>query len=264
IKMERVPSDITRQKVPFNQISPNLKKAVVATEDENFYRHHGVVPKSIFRAIISEITGYGTQTGGSTLTQQLVKMQLLSSETTWKRKATEILLATRLEKHFSKDQILESYLNVAPMGHNNRGQNIAGVQAAARGIFNKNANDLTLAQAAFIAGLPQSPSVYTPYDDEGHVHANVNLGLRRKDVVLFRMYRNHDITKAQYQAAQKDDLRSQFATTQKAPTVKIKYGYLYNLLTEQLKNRLIKQLAKEDNISYQDVVKDKDIYQAYS
>ncbi|MFC0291218.1 transglycosylase domain-containing protein [Bombilactobacillus bombi] len=264
VKMERVPSDIRRQKVAFNQISPNLKKAVVATEDENFYRHHGVVPKSIFRAIISEITGFGTQTGGSTLTQQLVKMQLLSSETTWKRKATEILLATRLEKHFTKDQILESYLNVAPMGRNNRGQNIAGVQTAAQGIFNTNANNLTLAQAAFIAGLPQSPSVYTPYDDEGRVSPNIALGLRRKNVVLFRMYRNNDITKSQYQAAKKVDLRSQFAAHQPAPKTKIKYGYLYNLLTEQLQTHLIKQLAKEDNVKYADVIKDKDVYQAYS
>lgn len=264
VKMERVPSDTVKQKVAFNQISPNLKKAVVATEDENFYRHHGVVPKSIFRALISEATGFGAQTGGSTLTQQLVKMQLLSSETTWKRKATEILLATRLEKHFSKDQILESYLNVAPMGRNNRGQNIAGVQAAAQGIFNTNANNLTLAQAAFIAGLPQSPSVYTPYDDEGRINNNLKLGLQRKNVVLFRMYRNHDINKKQYEAAKKVNLKDQFAAQQPAPKIKIKYGYLYNLLTEQLRIRLIKKLAKEDNVKYSEVIKDKDIYQAYS
>lgn len=263
IKMERVPSDTKRQPVKFNQISPYLKKAVVATEDENFYQHHGVVPKSVIRAILGQITGYGTQTGGSTLTQQLVKMQILSSETTWKRKATEILLATRLEKHFSKSQILESYLNVIPLGRNNRGQNIAGVEAAAEGLFNTSAANLSLAQAAFIAGLPQSPSVYTPFDQSGHLKQNLKLGLKRKDIVLFRMYRSGDITHQQYLAAKKVDLSSQFIAHQAAPKTKIKYGYLYNLLTDKLRVKLMHQLAKENNLSYHQITHDKDLYQVY-
>ncbi|UQS83881.1 transglycosylase domain-containing protein [Bombilactobacillus thymidiniphilus] len=264
VKMEKVPTDTERKKVSFNHISPYLKKAVIATEDENFYQHKGVVPKSIIRAIGSEVTGYGTQTGGSTLTQQLVKMQLLSSETTWKRKATEILLALRLEKHFSKDQILESYLNVVPLGRNNRGQNIAGVQAAAKGLFGVDADQLSLAQSAFIAGMPQSPSVYTPFDQNGHLKSNMKLGLQRKNTVLFRMYRHGDISKNEYNQAQKVDLKTQFLPRQAAPKVKIKYGYLYNLLTDQLRNKLIHQLAKEDNIKYSEITKNKDLYSFYS
>ncbi|UQS82482.1 penicillin-binding protein [Bombilactobacillus folatiphilus] len=264
VPMDRVLSDTKRIRVNFDQISPYMKKAIVATEDENFYEHHGVVPKSVIRAIISEITGYGTQTGGSTLTQQLVKMQILSSETTWKRKATEILLATRLEKHFSKDQILESYLNVVPLGLNNQGQNIAGVQAAAQGIFNTNAKDLTLAQAAFIAGLPQSPSVYTPFDQHGNLKSNLKLGLERKNTVLFRMYRHGDISKKQYLAAKKVDLRSQFKNQAPAPKAHIKYGYLYNMLTAKLRTKLMHQLARENNIKYSEVQHNKDLYQVFS
>ncbi|NVY97182.1 penicillin-binding protein [Lactobacillus sp. DCY120] len=263
VKMERVPSDVTRKKVDFQHVSPNFKKAIIATEDENFYQHRGFVPKSLIRAIASEVTGLGTQTGGSTLTQQLVKMQILSSETTWKRKATEILLAMRLEKHFSKDQVLQAYFNAVPLGRNNKGQNIAGVQAAAQGIFNTAAENLTLAQAAFIAGLPQSPSVYTPYDNQGQLKDDLSLGLKRKNVVLFRMYRNGDISQKQYQEAKKVDLKEQFAQPESAPSNKIKYGYLYNLLTSQLRVKLMKQLAQEDNLSYREVQQNKDLYQVY-
>lgn len=263
VKLARVPSDVQRQQVSIQQISPYLKKAIVATEDENFYEHHGVVPKSLLRAILGEVTGWGTQTGGSTLTQQLVKMQILSSETTWKRKAIEILLATRIEKHFSKNQILESYLNVVPLGRNNRGQNIAGAQAAAEGIFKTSAQNLSLPQAAFIAGLPQSPSLYTPFDNQGQQRQEIKLGLKRKDLVLFRMYRHGDISYRQYLAAKKVNLAQQFAPAEPAPKAKIKYNYLYNLLASQLRVQLMKQLAHDNKIKYHEVLKDQDLYQVY-
>ena len=160
--ISNIRSDLRRTNIASNQISPLIKKAVVATEDEYFYQHHGVVPKAVLRALLSEAIG-GAGGGGSTLTQQLVKQQILSSETTFKRKANEILLALEVEKNFSKDEIITMYLNVSPFGRNNQGQNIAGVQEAAIGIFGKNASDLTLPQAAFIAGLPQSPIIYSPY-----------------------------------------------------------------------------------------------------
>ena len=175
----------------------STKKAVVATEDEYFYKHHGVVPKAVVRALLSEAIGGGGG-GGSTLTQQLVKQQILSSETTFKRKANEILLALEVEKNFSKDEIITMYLNVSPFGRNNHGQNIAGVQEAAMGIFGKNASDLNLPQAAFIAGLPQSPIIYSPYTNDGQLKNDFTYGLKRKNVVLFSMYRNHDITKKEY------------------------------------------------------------------
>lgn len=153
-----------------------------------------MVPKALVRALISDATGIGGSSGGSTLTQQLVKQQILSDETTFKRKANEILLALRIEKYFSKDEIVTTYLNVSPFGRNNKGENIAGVEEAAKGLFGKSAKDLNLPQAAFIAGLPQSPIVYTPYTNTGALKDDLSLGMKRKDFVLFSMYREKAIS----------------------------------------------------------------------
>ena len=262
-KIESLQKDLEGTKISIDEMSPYLKKAIVSTEDSDFYRHKGVVPKSIFRAIISDITGIGAQTGGSTLTQQTVKMQMLSSETTWKRKAVEIFLAMRVDKYFSKDEILADYLNAATFGRNNKGQNIQGVQAAAQGLFSKNAKDLNLAESAFIAGLPQSPSIYTPYDERGRIKDNISLGLKRKNIVLYRMYRDNQISESQYNEAKKFDLKSDFQAPAKADSQSIKYGYLYNTLTSQARTILIKRLAKNDGIKYKDLVKDKNLYERY-
>ena len=102
----------------------------------HFYDHNGIVPKALIRALLQEVASSDSgATGGSTLTQQLIKQQILTSEVTFKRKANEILYALRLEKHFTKDQILEAYLNVSPFGRNNNGINIAGIEEAAQGVF---------------------------------------------------------------------------------------------------------------------------------
>jgi len=271
-KVENLQKDLTGKKISLSEMSPYLKKAIVSTEDSDFYRHKGVVPKSIFRAIISDVTGIGAQTGGSTLTQQTVKMQMLSSETTWKRKAVEIFLAMRVDKYFSKDQILEDYLNAATFGANNKGQNTQGVQAAAQGLFGKNAKDLNLAESAFIAGLPQSPSVYTPYTktvsndnttQRGALKDDYSLGIKRKDIVLYRMYRDKKITETQYNEAKKFDLKHDFLKPAKATSKEIKYGYVYNLLSEQARTILIKRLVKNDGLKYSDVKKDKGLYEKY-
>jgi penicillin-binding protein len=116
---------------------------LIATEDENFEHHKGVVPKAFFRAILGESMG-GSSSGGSTITQQLIKQQVLGDSPTFKRKATEMVYALELEKHFTNDEILTDYLNVSPFGRNNKGQNIAGVEEAAKGIFGKSAKDLTI------------------------------------------------------------------------------------------------------------------------
>lgn len=271
-KVESLQKDLEGKKISLSEMSPYLKKAIVSTEDSDFYRHKGVVPKSILRAIISDVTGIGAQTGGSTLTQQTVKMQMLSSETTWKRKAVEIFLAMRVDKYFSKDQILEDYLNAATFGTNNKGQNTQGVQAAAQGLFGKSASDLNLAESAFIAGLPQSPSVYTPYtkvvnentnSQRGDFKDDISLGMKRKDIVLYRMYRDKKITEQQYNDAKSFDLKGDFLKPAKASSKEIKYGYIYNLLTEQARTILIKRLVKNDGLKYSDVVKDNSLYEKY-
>ena len=112
------------------------------------------------------------------LTQQLIKNQILTNEVSFERKAKEILLALRLEKFFEKEEILEAYLNVSTFGRNSSGRNIAGVQSAAKGIFGVNASEFNLTQAAFIAGLPQSPFGYTPFTNKGKLNKILNPALQ--------------------------------------------------------------------------------------
>ncbi|HEY2421950.1 MAG TPA: biosynthetic peptidoglycan transglycosylase, partial [Neobacillus sp.] len=188
VYLGKLRSDLEREEVKVDQVSDFLVKAVIATEDQYFYQHKGVVPKSVFRAVYQEVSNSSVQSGGSTLTQQLVKNQILTNEVSFQRKANEILLALRLEKFFDKKEILEAYLNVSTFGRNSSGRNIAGVQAAAKGIFGKDAKDLTLPEAAFIAGLPQSPFGYTPYTNKGTLKNNLEPGMNRMKTVLKRMY----------------------------------------------------------------------------
>ncbi|WP_246287440.1 transglycosylase domain-containing protein [Lacticaseibacillus absianus] len=255
VDLSHVKSDLLRDTADLDHISPWLQKALVATEDEEFYEHDGIVPKSLVRAVFSDLTGVGSQTGGSTLTQQVVKMQFLSAETTFKRKAVEIMYALRLNHYFSKQEILAAYLNIATLGRNNKGQNIAGVQTAAQGLFGKNAADLNLAQAAFIAGLPQSPSIYTPYTNTGELKTNLKPGLDRQKTVLFRMYRAGTITKAQYNTAKTYDLKADFLPTESASAQTQKYSYVYNMVTSEATSILAKQMAAKDGHSADELSK---------
>lgn len=252
-------SDLMRTSVDTKDISDLLKKAIISTEDEYFYEHKGVVPKAVVRALLSEATGFGGG-GGSTLTQQLVKQQVLTNETTFKRKANEILLAMEVEKFFSKDEIVTMYLNVSPFGRNNRGQNIAGVQEAAKGIFGINASEVNLAQAAYIAGLPQSPIVYSPYDNTGQIKENLSAGLKRKDFVLFSMYRAHAITKAEYEEAKAYDLTKDFLPQQAQDNSD--HGFLYYTVLNEAKEIVADKLAEEDKVSAKDY-QDKEIKAEY-
>lgn len=253
-------TELQRHSVDSDQISGLLKEAVIATEDENFYQHKGVVPKAVLRALVSEVTGIGSS-GGSTLTQQIVKQQILSDEVTFKRKANEILLANQVEKNFSKDEIVTMYLNVSPFGRNNEGKNIAGAQEAAEGIFGKDANDLNLPQAAFIAGLPQSPIAYSPYTNSGELQEDLEPGLERKDYVLFSMYRNHDISKEDYQKAKDYDLTEDFQE-QESSDEPNEQSFLYNTVMNESLKIIARQLADEDNVSSEEFA-DEETYQTY-
>lgn len=149
--------DKNRVPVAIKEVSPYLKNSTVAIEDKNFYRHKGVSESGIIRAVLS-IIFRGSVQGGSTITQQLIKNVLLGSQRTASRKLKEIILAFEVERRYSKDQILEMYLNEAPYGGT-----LWGVESAAMGYFDKHASDLDILESAFIAGLPQSPSVYSPF-----------------------------------------------------------------------------------------------------
>ena len=206
------------------------------------------------RALLGEVVGFGAGSGGSTLTQQLIKQQVLTNETSFKRKANEIVLALDLEKYLSKDEILTAYLNVSPFGRNNKGQNIAGVEEAAIGIFGVHAKDLNLPQSAFIAGLPQSPIVYSPYTNTGDLKQDYSLGMNRKDDVLFNMYREQMISKKEYEDAKKYDLSKDFQGRQDVEVQQ--HGFLYYTVYNEAISIVAKQQAKEDGVSDADYNKD--------
>ena len=149
--------DKNRVPVNFNQISKYLKEATISIEDKNFYKHKGISETGIIRSFVNIILGRGLQ-GGSTITQQLIKTVLLDSRRTPSRKIKEIILAFEVERKYSKDQILEMYLNEAPYGGI-----YWGVGSAAKGYFDKEPKDLSLVQSAMLAGLPQNPSIFSPF-----------------------------------------------------------------------------------------------------
>ena len=262
VYLGKLPTDLEREEVKLKDVSPYLIDAVVATEDKYFYEHDGVVPKSIMRAVFQEVANTSSQSGGSTLTQQLIKNQILTNEVSFERKAKEILLALRLEKFFDKKEILEAYLNVSTFGRNSSGHNIAGVQAAANGIFGVDAKKLTLPQAAFIAGLPQSPFGYTPFTQEGKVKENLEPGISRMKIVLSRMYKEKKITKKEYEDASKYDITKDFIPAKKSPTE------TYPWLTYELEKRsteiIAEILAKKDGYSKEDLRKDDILLEQYT
>ncbi|MDQ0196976.1 transglycosylase domain-containing protein [Neobacillus ginsengisoli] len=261
VYLGKLQSDLEREEVKIDQVSDYLVKAIVATEDEYFYQHKGVVPKAVFRALFQEVTNSSVQSGGSTLTQQLIKNQILTNEVSFQRKANEILLALRLEKFFTKKEILEAYLNVSTFGRNASGRNIAGIQAAAKGIFGKNAKDLTLPQAAFIAGLPQSPFGYTPFTKEGKLKDNLKPGLIRMKIVLKRMYDGGYINQKHYTEASAYDITKDFTKPTLNPIEK------YPWLTQEIEKRsidvLASVLAKKDGYSEKDLKNDDNLHYKY-
>jgi membrane peptidoglycan carboxypeptidase len=146
-----------RKYVPFDQISQDVINATIAIEDDQYWEHSGFDLIGIGRAFVNNIVG-GSQQGGSTLTQQYIKNAFLSSEKTYTRKLKELILAVQLEQAYSKEEILELYLNKIPYGNN-----AFGVEKAAEVYFDKASKDLTLAEAAILASLPKAPSYYNPY-----------------------------------------------------------------------------------------------------
>lgn len=196
-----------RTVIPFDEIPDYIKRATVAIEDENFYNHGPVDWKGIARAFLTNIIHGRISQGGSTITQQLAKNAFLTDARTITRKLKELVLAIKLEGKYTKDEILNLYLNQIPYG-----SNAYGVQAASQSFFSKDAKDLTLAESAFLSTLPNAPSYYSPYG------THLKGALARKDTVLEKMYQLGFITKEDKDGAQKFKL--EFApglTTIKAP-----------------------------------------------
>lgn len=194
------------------EVSPYVTKAIVSSEDAQFYTHHGILPKAIFRAMYQDIFNRENPTGGSTITQQLVKNQMLSQQKTYNRKAKEIMYAMRLENLMSKDEIIYTYINRVSFGRDTNGHHITGITSASYGIFGKPPQLLNLAESAYLAGLVQSPYYYTPYTIHGEVKSQQALSdsIRRQKYVLKRMYIEKMITKKEYQAALKYPIAERF------------------------------------------------------
>ena len=192
--MTSIHGEANREIAAIEQMSPELKLAVVAIEDSNFYRHRGLNPYSIARAALANYRKGGVSEGASTLTMQLVKNLFLTRERTFSRKLAEAILAIRVEQVFTKDEILEMYLNTIYWGHNNY-----GIQTAAESYFNKSASELNLAEAAVLAGLIQAPEQYSPFLNYGNTK-------QRQASVLARMETLNWIAPEEAAAAKKTPL----------------------------------------------------------
>ena len=182
--------------IDLENIPDYMKDAAIAIEDKRFEKHNGVDFRGTVRAILSTLTGRGVQ-GGSTITQQLIKNVTGDNQSTVKRKVTEIYRALELEKRYSKDQILESYLNRICLG-----QSCYGVEAAARTYFGKSASELTLAQSASLIGITNNPSQFGPFEGEWSREQN----RERELLILDAMLEQGKITQAEYDAAKAEEV----------------------------------------------------------
>ncbi len=211
-----------RYPVPYASLPPFLGKAVVAVEDSRFYLHNGVDMVGIARAFMVNVKAGRIVQGGSTLTQQLVKILYLNPEKKLKRKLKEAILAYKLDSYLSKEKILELYLNQV-----NFGRGGYGVKAAAINYFSKEVADLTLAEAAMIAGIPKAPGLYSP-------HINLERAINRRNTVLSRMRTMNYISQETYEEA----IVEEVVLAEKVP-LRLKYaGYFVDFVKEFMENDL--------------------------
>jgi penicillin-binding protein 1A len=189
-----IPAEKNRTPVPLNTVSPYMRRAILSIEDRRFYEHGGIDVAGILRAAWADVRAGKVVQGGSTITQQLVRNLYIGREVTLERKVTEACLAIKLNSRWSKDKILEEYLNQVYFGNH-----AYGVEAAAQTYFSRRARNLTLPQAALLAGLPQAPSVFDPFNKPERA-------LARRNTVLRAMLANGDITRPQYRSAVQADL----------------------------------------------------------
>ena len=185
--------NVKRTVVPFDEISPHIKNATLAIEDVDFYKHWGIKPVSFLRSVLVNITSLSFSQGGSTITQQFVKNFFLTGEKSISRKLKEWVLAVKIERMVSKDEIFSMYLNEIPYGGN-----LYGVEETSNAFFGKKASEVTVAEAAYIAAVPKAPSFYSPYGK------NRERLEERKNLVLREMLRNNFLTQEEYDKALKE------------------------------------------------------------
>jgi len=220
--------------VPIGDIKDTyIDEAIISIEDERFYDHSGIDLKRIGSAVLSAVANGGTATyGGSTITQQTVKLITGQDQHSTSRKVQEWFAAMALEQELSKDEIMELYINLAPMGNN-----YVGIQSAAQNYFGKNAADLNLAECAFLAGLPKSPSYYNPSRESGRRNA-----LRRMRIVLSKMHDLGHITDEEYEEALNTELVFVTKTTSSATQIN-------SYFAEYAVRQVVNDLAENRSIS---------------
>jgi 1A family penicillin-binding protein len=225
-------ADQRRTPVTLDQIPDHLKNATIAIEDKNFYKHGGFDPTGFLRAFYNIVVHHRLQ-GGSTLTQQLVKNVLLSPQRTLPRKIKEFILAVQIENRYSKDEILQMYLNESPYGGT-----AWGVEAAAETYFDKPVSELNLIECAILAGLPQRPSVYSPFGDDPKAY------IGRTEAVLRRMREDSYITPEQEKEAVKQIGEVEFA----AEGLNFKAPHFVMYVKKQLEERYGQRVVEQGGL----------------
>ena len=228
-----IPAERNRTPVSRAQISPWLPKATVAIEDRRFYQHGGVDPVGIARAVVADVRAGKFVQGGSTITQELVRNLYLSRERTLKRKIIEACLAIKLSHEWSKDKILNAYMNQVFYGNH-----AYGIEAAAETYFSRTAKELTLKQAALLAGLPQAPSSYDPF-------RNPAAALQRRNEVLHAMLVNKDITSSEYVRARAD---GQLGLEPGKRFIRIREPYFFSYVEELLQQEYGSNTVREGGL----------------
>jgi 1A family penicillin-binding protein len=185
-----------REVIPSEQMPQSVLQAFVALEDSRFYRHNGVNKRALLRALVENLIHLGVKQGGSTITQQLAKNLFFSFERDWARKFKELFVAFQIERQFSKDKILEAYINQI-----NFGSGVYGIELASQTYFAKHASELSLAEAAMLAGIPRWPARYNP-------SINANVAKERQSFVLKRMVDEGFITESDRAAALKEEVKA--------------------------------------------------------
>jgi penicillin-binding protein 1A len=219
-----------RTTIPIKDMSEIVRAATIAAEDQTFYQHYGIQFKAIARAAVYDLLGRQASQGGSTITQQLIKNTVLTNEKTFTRKVKEVILSVELEQKFSKDEILEMYLNEIPYG-----SNAYGIQAASQTFFGKDAKDLKLAESALLASLPKAPTYFSPYS------SNLEDLKYRQEYVLDQMAKLNYITADQAKSAKDFDILSEIRPFQE----NIQAPHFVMYVKEQLVNQYGEKQVEE-------------------
>ncbi|MCR4955273.1 MAG: PBP1A family penicillin-binding protein [Lachnospiraceae bacterium] len=209
--------------VSFQDIPADVVNAIISIEDKKFYKHIGIDFEAIARAVVAMIRNGSVKQGGSTITQQLARTVFLSNDRTWERKVEEIYIALGLERKYTKDQIIEFYLNNVYFGNGNY-----GIEAASRGYFGCSINELDLSQIAYLCGLPNNPKIYDPL-------THLDNGVKRRNRVLYQMYKDEVLTESRYKEAKSEKIELKLTKRKRNDYVET-YTY-YCVIRELMKQR---------------------------